>query len=600
MISRRFFSFLSKSNGNNLNLDVFSKNGSQLSQTIRIASQKRYDDLKFWNLAKTRFQYLYKGLNGRNLAFIANGFARANITDNSIWNSIISRSNDIIHELDIQDLALLLNAMCKIEGIDKADLTYLIMKIKSLREFVPRYSCMIMHSLGKIKKYDSELVNLLLESIKPNLNRLTLVSISNLVNSFYNLKYYDKDVMKQLIEVINCKMSDTTNYKLSEDKSVKTLVSIYQGYAYSGVHNRELYSNFFNYFLNNAKDLKIVEIIIIANSMKVSKCHSEELIEKMSKKLINSPRKYNLDNLSSYLQALSPKYSTKANVEKVMKNVEANRFTGNFTPSNSVTLLQVYNNFDIENENLLKMLMNSLKENTGKLTELELMNVICCCKVIEESDLEKFLELFISMDNSVQNLSRVLYYTTKSKIKLSKIEDEIIEKLAKSKRKNCDSTVTISNLLCGLKSIKDSDYKNELINQCIEYVKENYNKFTNQLLASSLDSINELGRTDEILDKFIKNIGRFKEYKSYRDNVTLLKMLNSINYFKFSGSLESILKSYQVILNNVKSCEKGDMNEGSELEEKILEESSVIVQMLLSKLKVENRPHMAKQTNLNS
>eukprot|EP00375_Theileria_parva_P003550 XP_766234.1 hypothetical protein [Theileria parva strain Muguga] len=395
MISRRFFSFLSKSNGNNLNLDVFSKNGSQLSQTIRIASQKRYDDLKFWNLAKTRFQYLYKGLNGRNLAFIANGFARANITDNSIWNSIISRSNDIIH---------------------------------SLREFVPRYSCMIMHSLGKIKKYDSELVNLLLESIKPNLNRLTLVSISNLVNSFYNLKYYDKDVMKQLIEVINCKMSDTTNYKLSEDKSVKTLVSIYQGYAYSGVHNRELYSNFFNYFLNNAKDLKIVEIIIIANSMKVSKCHSEELIEKMSKKLINSPRKYNLDNLSSYLQALSPKYSTKANVEKVMKNVEANRFTGNFTPSNSVTLLQVYNNFDIENENLLKMLMNSLKENTGKLTELELMNVICCCKVIEESDLEKFLELFISMDNSVQNLSRVLYYTTKSKIKLSKIEDEIIGK----------------------------------------------------------------------------------------------------------------------------------------------------------------------------
>ncbi|XP_954067.1 uncharacterized protein TA06365 [Theileria annulata] len=541
MISRRFFSFLSKCNGNNLNLDVFSKNGSQLSQTIRIASQNKYEDSKFWNLAKTRFQYLYKGLNARNLAFIANGFARAKIADNSIWNSIISRSHEILNDLDIQDLALLLNAMCKIECIDKANLTHLIVKIKELPLALFMYDYAL---LGK--------------SIQPNLNQLSLVSISNLVNSFYNLKYYDKAMMKQLIDVIRDKMND--------DKSVKTVASIYQSYAHSGVYNKELYSSFFNYFISNVKDLKILEMIIIANAMKVSKFHSEELIEKMSKKIINSPRKYNLDDLSSYLQSLTPKYSTKANVEKIMKSVETNRFTGNFTTSNSVIFLQVYNNFDIKNENLLKTLLKNLKDNEEKLTELELVNVICCCKVIE-NDLDKFLGLFLTHDSSLLNLSRVLYHTTKSKIKLGTFEDEIMGKLSKSNIKNCDSTVTISNLLFSLKSVKDSEYKNELINQCIEYVKVNYSKFTNQLLTSSLDSINELERTEEILDKFTRNIGKFKGYTSYGDNLKLLKMLNSVNYFQLSGSLESVLESYQVILNNIKSCENGSTAENPEFRE---------------------------------
>ncbi|KAK1936242.1 hypothetical protein X943_002319 [Babesia divergens] len=90
-------------------VDIFSKNGSQLAFLIRVASKKDAKDQHFWNSVLRHVPYVLYKANGRTLSHIANGLARAGVNDKGTWDSILHRYYQIR-----DDLVLLGNALSKV------------------------------------------------------------------------------------------------------------------------------------------------------------------------------------------------------------------------------------------------------------------------------------------------------------------------------------------------------------------------------------------------------------------------------------------------------------------------------------------------------
>ncbi|UVC49476.1 hypothetical protein MACK_003312 [Theileria orientalis] len=574
MILKRCFGFISRTNTKISNLDIFSKNGHQLSQIVRVASQKGWDDEKLWSLIKTRLEYIGGTLSARNLSFIANGFSRAGFKNASDWDSIVSRTYELSDNLSNQEIALLFNAMCKVEGLDPKIFGLLVEQIKKKTgEMSGRYAAMIIHSLGRIQLHDASVMRILLKSIKNNLNNLSLISISSLINGFYHLNNFDLKVMIQLIDPIKKNLEFDTKLlngaegssgqKVNKLIEMKTIVSIYQGYCHSGIYDKELYNKLFEYMIENSGQLKLVEMIIISSSMNTSKLHKGELIEIMNKKLTKRPKLYDYDGISMYLTGLmNDKYVPKGSVEKLMDQISYRKYKGSLNVKNCIIFLQIMSKFLIVNEKLYEFVMGYLMASKDQLTQSDLSNIVCCSNCIHKEDINVFIELFFKTydknhTDSSQHLSRILY----SLVKLDHMEFEgHIERLLgylKSVGVSELEVVNVVNVLYSLEKIKDSQHKADLVNILTSYVNNNMNKFSHQLLASTLGSLTKMKRVDdETVNEFCKNPHVFDGNNNVKDNLKLLEFLNSYNYFKEIGveDLVRIMETYKIILKNIMGC----------------------------------------------
>ncbi|UVC54114.1 hypothetical protein MACJ_003447 [Theileria orientalis] len=625
MTLKRCFGFISRTNTKFSNFDIFSKNGHQLSQIVRVASQKGWDDKKLWSLIKTRLQYISGTLSARNLSFIANGFSRAGFKNASDWDSIVSRMYELSDNLSNQEIALLFNAMCKVEGLDPKIFGFLVEQIKKKTgEMSARYAAMIVYSLGRIQLHDPSVMKILLKSIKNNLNNLSLISISSLINGFYHLNNFDLKVMIQLIgpikkilefdtKVLNGAESSSRS-KVNKLIEMKTIVSIYQGYCHSGIYDRELYNKLFEYMIENSGQLKLVEMIIVSSSMNTSKLHKEELIEIMNKKLTKRTKLYDYDGVSMYLAGLmNDKYVPKGSVEKLMDKIGYRKYKGSLNLRNCTIFLQIMSKFLIVNERLYEFVIGHLMSSKDQLTQPDLSNIICCCNVIDKEHINVFIELFFETfdknhTDSAQHLSRILY----SLVKFGHLEfEKHIERILgylKSVEVSKLEVVNVVNILYSLEKIRDSQPIADLVNGLTSYLNNNMNKFSHQLLASALGSLTKMKRVDdETVNEFCKNPQVFDGNNNVKDNLKLLEFLNSYNYFKEIGDedLVRIVETYKIILKNIMGCNVDPGCDNSEHDNKfqltssqegLIQEAHNILNTIGCKLEVENKVDAGKRS----
>ncbi|BAM39169.1 conserved hypothetical protein [Theileria orientalis strain Shintoku] len=584
MILKRCFGFIPRTNNKIANFDICAKNGHQLSQIVRVASQRRWDDEKLWSLIKTRLQYISGSLSARNLSFIANGFSRAGFREASDWDAIVSRTYELSENLSNQEIALLFNAMCKVEGLDPKVFGVLVEQIKVLA----------------IKLHDPTVMRILLKSIKNNLNTISLISISSVINGFYHLNNFDVKVMIQLIDPINKILE--TDRKIE----MKTIVSIYQGYCHSGIYDRELYNKLFEYMIENSGKLKLVEMIIVSSSMNTSKLHNGELIEIMNKKLTKRPKLYDYDGISMYLTGLmNNKYVPKGSVEKLMDQIGHRKYKGSLNVKNSTIFLQIMSKFHIVNEKLYEYVIGHLMASKDQLTQSDLSSIICCCNCIDKEDVNVFIELFFETfdrnhSESAHHLSRILY----SLVKLNRLEFERhIERILGNNNHiySISEVVNVVNTLYSLEKIEDSQPRADLLKRMISYVNRNMNKFSHQLLASTLGSLTKMKRVDdETVNEFCKNPQVFDGNNNVKDNLKLLEFLNTHNYFKEIGDedLVRIMEAYKIIMRNIASCdvdsECDDGENSNKLQlgspqEEVIQEAHNILNTIGCKVKVRNK-----------
>eukprot|EP00434_Breviolum_minutum_P000998 symbB.v1.2.000874.t1/scaffold38.1/size396883/14 len=94
---------------------------SELSTAVRIASQgPRKNDLRMWREYAEATLFNVSSLQPNHMAFIANGFARAQVPDREVFNRMSDQAFRQVDHFEPRDTALFLNAYAKLQFRDKA------------------------------------------------------------------------------------------------------------------------------------------------------------------------------------------------------------------------------------------------------------------------------------------------------------------------------------------------------------------------------------------------------------------------------------------------------------------------------------------------
>ncbi|EKX73715.1 conserved hypothetical protein [Theileria equi strain WA] len=307
MLVKRGFSFIGVKRGGKVpDVNIFATNGPEISQRIRIASKKGIKNIQFWNLAKRRFQSLYKSLDAKNLSHIANGFARAEVYDDSIWDSIVARTYEVSNKLDDQDIALLCNAMCKVKNIDNQVFAFLLTQLKNYDGNIRcKYGSMIIYSLGKVGFKDHGSIKKILRSLDSSISKTSLTSIALLINGMYHLGHINPRILNLAKDrVIHLLMENEASNK-DTNITMRDIVTIHQGVSCLKFFKKEIFDVLFSYMVNNITTLIPTEMVIIANSMHKSKRHNNDLVKIMSNYILRNTNKFTVDMVTGYINGIS-------------------------------------------------------------------------------------------------------------------------------------------------------------------------------------------------------------------------------------------------------------------------------------------------------
>eukprot|EP00927_Polykrikos_kofoidii_P066334 TRINITY_DN6195_c0_g1_i1.p1 TRINITY_DN6195_c0_g1~~TRINITY_DN6195_c0_g1_i1.p1 ORF type:complete len:1370 (-),score=221.56 TRINITY_DN6195_c0_g1_i1:444-4553(-) len=219
---------------------VLRLSASELSAAVRVHSQgPNAGDLRMWREYAEAVLFHAGSLTPKHLAFITNGFARAEVPDRDVFRRLADRGIDQVHDFEPREIALFLNAYAKLAFRDlalfeefsksicrspSADIGYgqqqmalvvnayarldladvgLFQTLSSwitrkAAEFPPQGISMVANAYAKTLIKDVSLFKALAPGISLHINEFTSQHIANMLNAYAKLQIDDRDTIFEL------------------------------------------------------------------------------------------------------------------------------------------------------------------------------------------------------------------------------------------------------------------------------------------------------------------------------------------------------------------------------------------------------------------
>ncbi|CAE7730286.1 RNF148 [Symbiodinium sp. CCMP2592] len=237
---------------------------SELSTAVRIASQgPRKQDMRLWREYAEAALFHAGAMQPKQMAFIANGFARAEVPDREVFDRMSDQAIHCVDEFDPRDVALFLNAFAKLQfrdlalfkvfsksirrsaptGFGEQQLALisnayarleiadgpLFQKLSSwtvekVVELTPQGTAAVANAWAKVTFRDENLFAALESAIGRNLSSFKAQHVANLLNAYAKLQLKDAEVLGQLALQIPSRARDLVPMELSQ--SLHALVKL--------------------------------------------------------------------------------------------------------------------------------------------------------------------------------------------------------------------------------------------------------------------------------------------------------------------------------------------------------------------------------------
>ncbi|KAK2195720.1 hypothetical protein BdWA1_002313 [Babesia duncani] len=581
MITRPHFSFVNSGKGRHCLVD---KNPYQLLQVITRLSKKGVVNDAFIKGICNRVVALNTSLNPRILAFIANALGKAGITDVHVWKIIQERYHNVKRDIQYQDVALLLNGLTRSKCVNFKTIAQLVNDALTLEDVSNgRHTSVIINSLGRYQYPDYNAIASLIQRTKGNISGLSLLSIANLADGLFNLGHFDKVLVNEIGNEFKLRIESrlfqnvnaiTSEEQISGLNPVQCVVLIYRFLAHGRNYNGDLYKAIFSFLINNVSCMKPIEMVIVANTMAISKRHDLDLIQAMSQRVLKKSQEFTYDMITMYIYGI---HKSGYNIEffkEIFGLAKKQKFTGVLECKHQVKMLELHNKFNLVHTNTFHWLLEDILSHLQELNHMDILSVIGSLSGnMDYRDKLAFLidclmqQDFESQKTKSQIFSRALYYICRFDDEYAQAyKNQFLDVLMEIPL-DAFQPINVTNVLCAMEKFDPPPIF--LDNMC-RYIIAHVIKFTPQMLASCLRSIVKFQIVDQDIQlQVCKFVSVQKQH--FRDE-DLAHFLTYTNYMAKTCNnpvTKDTVKLYKNLLDIVASKTKTTRDINKENIEKI-------------------------------
>ncbi|CEL97779.1 unnamed protein product [Vitrella brassicaformis CCMP3155] len=174
----------------------------QLSNAIRVASQRQVTDPHLWEDLTHRALFLCSTLEPRHLAFIANGYARRGPSiPSDLFERMAGRAVEVIDQCKPRDIALLLNGFARLQlchlGLLKAA-SESVRTRGDLSQWSEQHLALVVNAYARCQCRDLALMSFLGRHIATRASELSPQGVANVANGYCRLDLRDTALFRSL------------------------------------------------------------------------------------------------------------------------------------------------------------------------------------------------------------------------------------------------------------------------------------------------------------------------------------------------------------------------------------------------------------------
>eukprot|EP00928_Gymnodinium_smaydae_P031436 TRINITY_DN23069_c0_g1_i1.p1 TRINITY_DN23069_c0_g1~~TRINITY_DN23069_c0_g1_i1.p1 ORF type:complete len:1387 (+),score=237.94 TRINITY_DN23069_c0_g1_i1:185-4345(+) len=185
---------------------------AELSSAVRVASQgKRVGDLRLWKEYAEAVLFHAGSLQPKHVAYITNGFARAQVPDRDVFRRLADRALEQVGEFEPQYSALVLNAYARLAFRDPVLFQGFSKAIRSAPAadwgFGEQQLSLVANAYARLELYDTALFSTLSTWIARKAAKLSPQGVSTIANAYAKVLAKDFELFGQLSPTIQRHMS---------------------------------------------------------------------------------------------------------------------------------------------------------------------------------------------------------------------------------------------------------------------------------------------------------------------------------------------------------------------------------------------------------
>ncbi|GIX62847.1 phytanoyl-CoA dioxygenase [Babesia caballi] len=342
------------------------------------------------------------------------------------------------------------------------------------------------------------------------------------------------------------------------------LALIHRAYSYFGFYDRQLFDMLFRRMEVLYQQCKPLEIVMIANSMAKSKIHDGRLIELFSEKVYRGRRSYSVDMVTVFLHGIcQPDNNNPALFDQMLSAIMRRRFAGEITAKNCLTLLQIIAKVKLTESSCTDFFVERIVQFHNELANLDLANAVAYITKIrpQSTELHKLVDSYFSLYNekdairNAQHLAILFYALSRTDNgTFEKYGGDILDKLQLVPG-DCFEPIHVANVL---RVMATRELRNErMISEMSRYTEVNMAKFNAQLLGSCVDSLRSLSWISDALWRGLcKHVPKIKKKSSKIDSIRFLHFLATgahPDWLESASAKFDILTAYDALVECIAS-----------------------------------------------